>query len=124
MLRLPPRSTRTDPLFPYTTLVRALRQCVILNQPLRGRTPQLLVRPLRDDLPDLRGVEFRGPFLRKTPIAGLLRHMEVDVTLKNDLEGSDLPVGALLVPLDRKCDVQRKSVSICFDLGGRGINKK
>src|SRR3546814_12002848 len=99
MLRLPPRSTRTDPLFPYTTLVRALRQCVILNQPLRGRTPQLLVRPLRDDLPDLRGVECRGPFLRKTPIAGILLHMEVDETLKNDLEGSGLPLGALL---DRK----------------------
>src|SRR3546814_16471810 len=26
MIRRPPRSTRTDPLFPYTTLVRSMRQ--------------------------------------------------------------------------------------------------
>src|SRR3546814_1392859 len=27
MIRRPPRSTRTDTLFPYTTLFRSLRQC-------------------------------------------------------------------------------------------------
>src|SRR3546814_3308941 len=29
MIRLPPRSTRTDTLFPYTTLFRSVGQCVL-----------------------------------------------------------------------------------------------
>src|SRR3546814_5286006 len=30
MIRRPPRSTRTDTLFPYTTLFRSIRNCVLL----------------------------------------------------------------------------------------------
>src|SRR3546814_14289926 len=56
MIRLPPRSTRTDTLFPYTTLVRSVhdrRYChVSVDCPLRaaridvesGATRQALVR--------------------------------------------------------------------------------
>src|SRR3546814_8951802 len=29
MIRRPPRSTRTDPLFPYTTLFRSLKQVIV-----------------------------------------------------------------------------------------------
>src|SRR3546814_8103149 len=36
MIRRPPRSTRTDTLFPYTTLFRSLDQAVGLLQQLRG----------------------------------------------------------------------------------------
>src|SRR3546814_13137558 len=46
MLRLPPRSTRTDTLFPYTTLFRAERMETVLGSPpqagsdrLSGRVP-------------------------------------------------------------------------------------
>src|SRR3546814_2685676 len=31
MIRLPPRSTRTDTLFPYTTLFRSIRSVVVLD---------------------------------------------------------------------------------------------
>src|SRR3546814_15069082 len=33
MLRLPPRSTRTDTLFPYTTLFRSLRAVILGDRP-------------------------------------------------------------------------------------------
>src|SRR3546814_19658533 len=33
MIRRPPRSTRTDTLFPYTTLFRSLRQYCLAEQP-------------------------------------------------------------------------------------------
>src|SRR3546814_3138621 len=38
MLRRPPRSTRTDTLFPYTTLFRALDQLADLEQLVREAT--------------------------------------------------------------------------------------
>src|SRR3546814_11352334 len=36
MLRRPPRSTRTDTLFPYTTLFRSGRKPVLAQSPLRA----------------------------------------------------------------------------------------
>src|SRR3546814_3515549 len=38
MRRRPPRSTRTDTLFPYTTLFRSERHYQVLNEHLEGRT--------------------------------------------------------------------------------------
>src|SRR3546814_5727234 len=38
MLRRPPRSTRTDTLFPYTTLFRSLRQ--VVGRPLAAADPE------------------------------------------------------------------------------------
>src|SRR3546814_2514254 len=43
MIRRPPRSTRTDTLFPYTTLFRSRRradQCRLSRRPGRSRRPQ------------------------------------------------------------------------------------
>src|SRR3546814_5036306 len=45
MLRRPPRSTRTDTLFPYTTLFRALRPGRNGNQRQRHRRERHRVRP-------------------------------------------------------------------------------
>src|SRR3546814_7422665 len=45
MMRRPPRSTRTDTLFPYTTLFRSERQCIDLRT--RGAAGGSCVRPLR-----------------------------------------------------------------------------
>src|SRR3546814_2697784 len=54
MIRRPPRSTRTDPLFPYTTLFRShqLRQRRVeeaLLRLCRGRAEALDGRPARED---------------------------------------------------------------------------
>src|SRR3546814_5987754 len=62
MIRLPPRSTRTDTLFPYTTLFRSLLDCLARCHLLRG----LLHRRL------LRSLAGRG-LLRRLLRAGLLR---------------------------------------------------
>src|SRR3546814_2228546 len=40
MIRRPPRSTRTDTLFPYTTLFRSRRRCGCQANPTRPPTPQ------------------------------------------------------------------------------------
>src|SRR3546814_1376656 len=42
MIRRPPRSTRTDTLFPYTTLFRSSRRCIFSN-----RHPGQATAPLR-----------------------------------------------------------------------------
>src|SRR3546814_12359072 len=48
MIRRPPRSTRTDTLFPYTTLFRSLR-AVRWTRPLRPRTRWLALDPWTED---------------------------------------------------------------------------
>src|SRR3546814_4281703 len=48
MIRRPPRSTRTDTLFPYTTLFRSLRRCVLFLR--TGRRRRLGGRAAYDQL--------------------------------------------------------------------------
>src|SRR3546814_6815788 len=47
MIRRPPRSTRTDTLFPYTTLFRSDRRALCGGDPMTGRF-DLLIRNARD----------------------------------------------------------------------------
>src|SRR3546814_7886544 len=42
MIRRPPRSTRTDPLFPYTTLFRSAPRAVVLHQEAAQRDAVLI----------------------------------------------------------------------------------
>src|SRR3546814_1487463 len=44
MIRRPPRSTRTDTLFPYTTLFRSIRQVAVRDARLRWPVPDDLAR--------------------------------------------------------------------------------
>src|SRR3546814_1365054 len=70
MIRRPPRSTRTDPLFPYTTLFRSLRQ--------HARRPPLL-RPL------VRWISPRGDDKKPFPSQGAnrgLRDMDLQLSGK------------------------------------------
>src|SRR3546814_3651643 len=68
MIRRPPRSTRTDTLFPYTTLFRSARRLLVPRQSAGRRTP-----PSRGSAP----VELRAPaaepFLRVRGAAPLSR---------------------------------------------------
>src|SRR3546814_14357996 len=49
MIRRPPRSTRTDTLFPYTTLFRSLPQLKHTEQPkFRARLTRFVMREQRD----------------------------------------------------------------------------
>src|SRR3546814_2164243 len=49
MLRRPPRSTRTDTLFPYTTLFRSARQLGALGWPVLAIKADLLPATLASD---------------------------------------------------------------------------
>src|SRR3546814_1846663 len=48
MIQRPPRSTRTDTLFPYTTLFRSIRRCFDLIAQYRGQQYTLATLP-KDD---------------------------------------------------------------------------
>src|SRR3546814_4878490 len=51
MIRRPPRSTRTDTLFPYTTLFRSIRSDLACRRRPGGRGERGDERPLSDRLP-------------------------------------------------------------------------
>src|SRR3546814_17574829 len=115
MIRRPPRSTRTDTLFPYTTLFRSSFGCFGLtafwNYTARcsGRVSQEALPFPRPDLPrSLRFIlaERNG---RSASLAGL-----------HDRSRALCCSGYL----DRKSVVVGKSVSVRVDLGGRRILKK
>src|SRR3546814_7706262 len=59
MLRRPPRSTRTDTLFPYTTLFRSCPGPRRNAQPARGARKARQHQPLGDPQQDQRGGEQR-----------------------------------------------------------------
>src|SRR3546814_7373387 len=57
MIRRPPRSTRTDTLFPYTTLFRSIdRAAEALAGQLRGRDPSPAIETIERRLRDALGI--------------------------------------------------------------------
>src|SRR3546814_20620460 len=122
MIRRPPRSTRTDTLFPYTTLFRSLHARQRADRAgdagAGDRDAETLSR-YREDA-------FRGP------IASAFPH--------RSRGGARAPAVAAAPAAGRKCDqicgdaagrgrrseesVSGKSVSVRVDLGGRRIIKK
>src|SRR3546814_13640310 len=115
MIRRPPRSTRTDTLFPYTTLFRSAdRLSTVFNISARepdGRQPDAAARRpdcRKDCVADQRpreadrashcgGRAGAGRTLERDPVGGALRHK----------------------PRDRKSGVEGKGVSVRVALGGR-----
>src|SRR3546814_15553104 len=77
MLRLPPRSTRTDTLFPYTTLFRSWRCWTSLKSrrsrgaALRAARSMTVMRPECDTIASAPAGRARGP-RRRPGIAGRL----------------------------------------------------
>src|SRR3546814_11506526 len=123
MIRRPPRSTRTDTLFPYTTLFRSGAvgrldldlvidldaDAGLLQGPLRRRDGLHLGDPRI-------GVE-RDPRHAERPgiVADLAERADAELDLRR-LDGK----GAIAA-LDRKSVVWGKCVSVRVDLGGRRI---
>src|SRR3546814_18680931 len=70
MIRRPPRSTRTDTLFPYTTLFRSVREGALIF----GRHHDTQPREQRDDI-DREGDEER---IAPTPVEEILRRQRCD----------------------------------------------
>src|SRR3546814_20508801 len=115
MIRRPPISTRTDTLFPYSTLFRSLALALDEWKPTRGSR--------------LAGVRRAG---RRVVFAD--RRLEIHDGTQAAPEGQwtfPAPFGEQpvlgefsTVDVDRKSVVSGKSVSVRVDLGGRRIVKK
>src|SRR3546814_17161398 len=73
MIRRPPRSTRTDTLFPYTTLFRAAASLRAVRVPLTERTPggRLRTGPLRRGSESRSGEVGESPALTRSRKAGI-----------------------------------------------------
>src|SRR3546814_14886881 len=113
MIRRPSRSTRTDTLFPYTTLFRS-----VFGYDLCDRSLVRLCRSGAQCERHVRQAELEKPVAasRLTVIVALRRCPREDL---------DLPVVEPEAAIeDRKSVVLGKSVSVCVDLGGRRIIKK
>src|SRR3546814_11668404 len=131
MLRRPPSSTRTDTLFPYTTLVRSVA--------IDGRRSRRRVQRQHREgqvLPT-RGGRARDRTERPVPVHDLLSRLERRVAfeqrqpalgLAEEMRASDDPLArvAALLPAvgvkafeDRQSVVSGTSVAVLVDLGGR-----
>src|SRR3546814_2909702 len=83
MIRRPPRSTRTDTLFPYTTLFRSyisdgLAEChvqIIDEQPVALQLPQSVALEVVDTPPELKG----GTATKRPKPAKLSTGIEIQV---------------------------------------------
>src|SRR3546814_12195491 len=122
MIRRPPRSTRTDTLFPYTTLFRSpdlidtlaaedfpleAEEIPAVRAALDAKDAGALVALGKRPAAYLPLIEATGPF-----------HAAMD-----RLEALDAG-GALKSRTDRTCDVYGQSVSVSVDLGGRRCLQK
>src|SRR3546814_16127394 len=109
MIRRPPRSTRTDTLFPYTTLFRSA------PPPAAKPTARTTIR---DEVAETAAEALRS--LIDTMGEGVISiNAEGVVTAVSPACAAIFGYGA-----DRKSVVAGKSVSVRVDLGGRRIIKK
>src|SRR3546814_12016958 len=125
MIRRPPRSTRTDTLFPYTTLFRSpsARENGAGECTPRRRTIFKL-RQWIHDLP-VRKDAFREK-VKLAPSAPDRHDLAVfgDMDAAFGLVLTSPATGAIGITLDRKSVVSGKRVSVRVDLGGRRNIKK
>src|SRR3546814_15653698 len=121
MIRRPPRSTRTDTLFPYTTLFRSRFRTIWISDihlGTRGCNAELLVDFLKSvecDTLYLVGDIIDGWRLKRGwywPAA----HNDV---IRRILKLSKTGTHVISVPGDRKSVVKGKSGSVRVDVGGR-----
>src|SRR3546814_13580124 len=120
MIRPPPRSTRTDTLFPYTTLFRSRKRGTITiassatirststAAPASRRIVQIMLVPVLFAVAASVPQPAHGDNPESTHPAAIVNHVLQTISKR----------------ADRKSVVEGKSVSVCVDLGGRRILKK
>src|SRR3546814_13252796 len=114
MIRRPPRSTRTDTLFPYTTLFRSFREAAPGIEPRARRPDQPAAHP--------------GGVARLQADRALPDRLRRRAERREGRRAHRRRVAAprIAMPSDGKSVVSGKSVSVRVDVGGRRIlkNKK
>src|SRR3546814_12473464 len=131
MIRRPPRSTRTDTLFPYTTLFRSApdRLELLIDQRLRHLEPVRLVEPVEQYALHARPRESAvlafDPPLHRLPQLGESLEAEVLRGLVADLDGLalleflDVDVEDDLLARSEERRVGHECVSTCRSRWGR-----
>src|SRR3546814_17058545 len=126
MIRRPPRSTRTDTLFPYTTLFRSV---AVRRQSDALCDARVTSRRRRIDARHERGsgtFSLRNPHLNTS--RGLFDGRRIIQCFAH--QRVELPIAQVLPPaigrpiVDRKTVVSGKSVSVWVEIGGGRIIKK
>src|SRR3546814_12922865 len=124
MIRLPPRSTRTDTLFPYTTLFRSPRPARPVGH---ARSPVSARARLMEEV-DWRELDFNQPFNRGSAtrelgisIDGVVLETEDKANWLEGWKWQDKRPGT---PADRKSGVEGEGVEVWGKEGGRRIKKK
>src|SRR3546814_11566932 len=118
MIRRPPRSTRTDTLFPYTTLFRSMNDRIGVIDISLQRSVSIGFGQPEHALADIAQDQFRAD--RRDPGDERFAQEAFDMIFARIAEPAMRPHRAR----DRKSVVSGKSVSVRVDLGGRGIIKK
>src|SRR3546814_14141966 len=119
MSRRPPRSTRTDTLFPYTTLVRS---ALAIHWP-QARKGHLM--PSQDLAERIESANAADPAFRKDILAGLFTMPKAKTARwLSDKRGSELFAEITALPEGQKSGEKGKGVRGRGDLGGGRILKK
>src|SRR3546814_16034385 len=124
MIRRPPRSTRTDTLFPYTTLFRSVLEELLRELKLTS-SEVTTINPFGEiwRIPDEGTAEGDDWQIEQFALAPYLRL--VDEFCRESLPGiASKRVGSGIDETDRKSVVKGTSVSGREDLGGRRNLKK
>src|SRR3546814_12318424 len=121
MIRRPPRSTRTDTLFPYTTLFRSVARKFIVTS---GRNRMDRRRVIAMGLAAA-GTGIASPIGAQSAGKSKGRAIITTDTLKGAeaIHAVDFPEDAP-ARIERKGLVEGKNVSVRVERGGRGLHKK
>src|SRR3546814_11150520 len=137
MIRRPPRSTRTDTLFPYTTLFRSAAASAVRSKLLRLKDAEKIFCPLTaPNIWELRkqagaSLYRTAELMEQLSENGAFRQLDQLASNEGDVFfayllgrairqiGINGKFATLLRYLYRKSVVQGKSVSVRVDLGGR-----
>src|SRR3546814_18796477 len=124
MIRRPPRSTRTDTLFPYTTLFRSRRPSP-RSPPPSTKPPS---PPTPCPTPSPPSARIPKPWRAKSTRSSAISPRSTIGWATSTPPPISFPPASRHNPafalLDRKSVVEGKSVSVRVDLGGRRILKK
>src|SRR3546814_12946822 len=123
MIRRPPRSTRTDTLFPYTTLFRSVRRGKLWKAALddaKGLARSSLPPGPAKDAGNMSGIDGDGrPVRSDEHLAVFPARSATAARIGGKVEQQHGAQGAGIGGPDRKSAVEGKRVSVRVELGGR-----
>src|SRR3546814_599722 len=119
MIRRPPRSTRTDTLFPYTTLFRSYVDMLRLRaEAIAGAAGPLAAGHIRDLIAAIAATDIDGPSLPEQPGAKAARLQAIKTEIARCLCDPQLDVEGVA----RRCGISARYVRRLFQDGGSSFS--